>query len=180
MTSAFEFSSEEFFHDLIRHRACRAPVGHHEAVKTPRRAQGIQQQVTGFLLDIGGLYLEDYSDMMDCDLVKQIGLIDEELLAKDTTKATLHVYLPENVSVEEASAYIEERFTSEDIKYVFKTMHLLAHAKKGREEEFFKRTYTISMLNKMVIDPNNDFKYDKNVVANSKQEKQNKKITKRF
>ena len=69
------------------------------------------------MLDIGGLYLEDYSDMMDCDLVKQIGLIDEELLAKDTTKATLHVYLPENASVDEASAYLEERFTSENIKY---------------------------------------------------------------
>jgi len=69
------------------------------------------------MLDIGGLYLEDYSDMMDCDLVKQIGLIDEELLAKDTTKATLHVYLPDNTSLDEASAYLEERFTSENISF---------------------------------------------------------------
>ena len=69
------------------------------------------------MLDIGGLYLEDYSDMMDCDLVKQIGLIDEELLAKDTTNATLHVYLPDNTSLDEASAYLEERFTSENISF---------------------------------------------------------------
>ncbi len=80
-------------------------------------ADGEKASAIAAMLDIGGLYLEDYSDMMDCDLVKQIGLIDEELLAKDTSKATLHVYLPENISVDEASAYLEERFTSEDIKY---------------------------------------------------------------
>ena len=69
------------------------------------------------MLDIGGLYLEDYSDMMDCDLVKQIGLIDEELLAKDTSVATLHVYLPDNTSLDEATAYLEERFSSENVEF---------------------------------------------------------------
>ena len=34
------------------------------------------------MTDIGGIYLEDYSDMMDCELVKAINLVDEELMQK--------------------------------------------------------------------------------------------------
>ena len=70
-----------------------------------------------------------------------------------------------------------------DAKYVFKGMHLLTHAKPGKEEEFFKRTWTISMLNKMVIKPEvsmqegkltvnpNQCFYNKAIVANSNEEK---------
>ena len=43
------------------------------------------------MLDIGGLYLEDYSDMLDCEIVKNVGIIDEELLKKDTETAVLHI-----------------------------------------------------------------------------------------
>lgn len=76
-----------------------------------------------------------------------------------------------------------------DDKYVFKGMHLLAHAKPGREEEFFKRTWAISMLNKMVIKPefeeingkqvvkNNTSFYNKNIIANSNEEKQTQYIS---
>ena len=41
------------------------------------------------MLDIGGIYTEDYSDMLDCPLVKNFALIDEELLKKDTKTALL-------------------------------------------------------------------------------------------
>lgn len=58
-----------------------------------------------------------------------------------------------------------------DEKYVFKGMHLLAHAKPGKEKEFFKRTRAISLLNKMVMSPTT-LKYDPKIVANSKEEKQ--------
>ena len=63
-----------------------------------------------------------------------------------------------------------------DEKFVFKGMHLLAHAKPGREKEFFKRTRTISLLSKMVIDPRK-LVYDPKIIANSKLEKQNKYIS---
>ncbi|MGN1221750.1 MAG: PHP domain-containing protein [Christensenellales bacterium] len=63
-----------------------------------------------------------------------------------------------------------------DEKYVFKSMHLLAHAKPGREKEFFKRTRAISLLNKMVMKENNPI-YDPKIVAKSKKEKQTKYIS---
>ena len=64
------------------------------------------------MLDIGGLYLEDYSDMLDCEIVKNVGIIDESLLEKDKTVAVLHIYLSENISLPEACQYVEERFAA--------------------------------------------------------------------
>lgn len=64
-----------------------------------------------------------------------------------------------------------------DDKYVFKHMHILAHAKPGKEKEFFKKTFAISILNKMVIDPDKNNVYDKSVIALEKQQKQNKYIS---
>ena len=69
------------------------------------------------MLDIGGLYLEEYSDMMDCGLVKSVGLIDEALLNKDRTTAVLHIYLGLDVNLSEAAEYLKERFTAEGIEY---------------------------------------------------------------
>lgn len=63
-----------------------------------------------------------------------------------------------------------------DDKYVFKDMHLLAHAKKGKESEFFKRTKTISLLNLMVIDPATNV-YDKTIIALSNEDKRTKYIS---
>jgi len=70
------------------------------------------------MLDIGGIYLEDYSDMLDCEIVTDVGMIiDEELLKKDTTVAVLHIYLSENISLPEACQYLEERFRACEIEY---------------------------------------------------------------
>lgn len=90
------------------------------------------------MLDIGGLYLEDYSDMMDCELVKQIGLVDEELLAKDREKAVLHIYLPEQVSIEEATAYLKERFVCEKIPYEFSFSQVDEDEYANSWKKFFK------------------------------------------
>ncbi|MBO5299866.1 MAG: 50S ribosomal protein L11 methyltransferase [Clostridia bacterium] len=69
------------------------------------------------MLDIGGIYLEDYSDMLDCEIVKNVGIIDEELLEKDTSVATLHIYLPDHINPAEAAEYLRERFTLSGIEY---------------------------------------------------------------
>lgn len=69
------------------------------------------------MLDIGGLYLEDYSDMMDCEIVKNVGIIDEELLKKDTETAVLHIYLPTHISVLAAVEFLRERFNNEGISF---------------------------------------------------------------
>lgn len=40
-----------------------------------------------------GIYIEDYSDLEEKALeIAHIDLIDEELLAKDRTKAIIHIY----------------------------------------------------------------------------------------
>lgn len=69
------------------------------------------------MLNFGGIYIEDYSDLMENEMVKQVGLVDEELLQKDKTLAVMHVYIDENMSIEDCLAFLEERFSSEGIKY---------------------------------------------------------------
>ncbi|MBO4392360.1 MAG: 50S ribosomal protein L11 methyltransferase [Clostridia bacterium] len=69
------------------------------------------------MLDIGGLYLEDYSDMLDCEIVKNVGIIDEELLKKDTETAVLHIYLPEHITIPAAVEFLRERFAAEKIDF---------------------------------------------------------------
>ena len=69
------------------------------------------------VLDIGGIYTEDYSDMMDCPLVKNFALIDEELLNKDTETALLHIYFAEHINVAECLDFIKERFGAENIPF---------------------------------------------------------------
>ena len=74
-----------------------------------------------------------------------------------------------NVDCGRVLTYPDE--ANNDEKYVFKGMHLLAHAKPGKEKEFFKRTIAISLLNKMVIDPNTLI-YNQKILAKTKEEKQ--------
>lgn len=69
------------------------------------------------MTDIGGIYLEDYSDMMDCELVKQINLVDEELMNKDKETAILHVYFEKDANLAAAMEYMEGRFGAEGIPY---------------------------------------------------------------
>lgn len=69
------------------------------------------------LLDIGGIYTEDYSDMESCPLVKNFALIDEELLKKDKSVALLHVYFAEHADVAANLDFIKERFAAENIPF---------------------------------------------------------------
>lgn len=69
------------------------------------------------MTDIGGIYLEDYSDMMDCELVKAINLVDEDLLNKDRTTAVMHVYFEKDANLAGAMEFIEGRLGAEGIEY---------------------------------------------------------------
>ena len=69
------------------------------------------------MLDIGGIYTEDYSDLLDCPLVKNFALVDEELLKKDKETALLHIYFAEHVNTEENLIFIKERFDAEQISF---------------------------------------------------------------
>jgi len=69
------------------------------------------------MTDIGGIYLEDYSDMMDCELVKAINLVDEDLMKKDTSTAILHIYFEKDANLAGAMEFIEGRLGAEGISY---------------------------------------------------------------
>lgn len=64
------------------------------------------------LLDIGGIYTEDYSDMDDCPLVRNFALVDEELLKKDKTSALIHVYFGEHADMSANLEFISARFAA--------------------------------------------------------------------
>lgn len=64
------------------------------------------------LLDIGGIYTEDYSDLDDCPLVKNFALVDEALLAKDKETALLHVYFGEHADAAANLEFIAARFAA--------------------------------------------------------------------
>ena len=69
------------------------------------------------LLDIGGIYTEDYSDLEECPLVKNFALIDEELLKKDKDTVLLHIYFAEHIDVSACLDFIKTRFDAENIAF---------------------------------------------------------------
>ena len=69
------------------------------------------------MLNVGGIYTEDYSDLEENEIVRNVGIVDEQLLAKDKSKAVLHIYIDEFTSMENCTAFLEERYNSENICY---------------------------------------------------------------
>lgn len=65
-----------------------------------------------------GIYIEDYSNLEAEALeIAHIDLIDQALLAKDRTKAWIHVYISPQDNPAEAIAYLKERYESEGIPH---------------------------------------------------------------
>ena len=63
-----------------------------------------------------GIYIEDYSDLVEETLqVAHIDLIDEDLLKKDRTKSTIHIYIDPNESPAEAVAFVKDRLDADGI-----------------------------------------------------------------
>ena len=64
-----------------------------------------------------GIYLEDYSHLdEEVQEVAHVGLIGEELLAKDRTRAIVHVYVSPEENPAEAVAFLTERLAAAGVK----------------------------------------------------------------
>ena len=65
-----------------------------------------------------GIYIEDYSDLEEAAMeIAHIDLIDEELLAKDRTKAVIHIYISPEDNPSEAVSFLEERLGDCGVEY---------------------------------------------------------------
>jgi len=74
-------------------------------VEYVEEASAIAQLVAG-----AGIAIEDYSDLEERTMeIAHIDLIDEELLAKDRTKAIIHMYIAPEQSPAEAIAFVGRR-----------------------------------------------------------------------
>lgn len=65
-----------------------------------------------------GIYIEDYSNLeAEAMEIAHIDLIDEELLAKDRSKAIVHVYISPEANPAEAISFLEDRYRAEKIPH---------------------------------------------------------------
>ena len=65
-----------------------------------------------------GIYIEDYSDLEESAFeIAKIDLIDEDLLKRDRTKTSIHIYISETDNREEALSFLKERLSSEKIPF---------------------------------------------------------------
>ncbi len=65
-----------------------------------------------------GIYIEDYSTLEEEAMeIARFDIIDEELLAKDRTRAIVHIYISPEANPAEAVAFLTERYTAENIDY---------------------------------------------------------------
>lgn len=71
------------------------------------------------MLDFGGLYIEDYTDLMESEIVRRVGLVDEQLLKKDKTRAAVHIYVNADADIGACYHYLEERLQQARIVYHF-------------------------------------------------------------
>lgn len=102
------------------------------------------------MLNCGGIYIEDYTDLEDDPTVKQVGIVDEALLEKDKTKVLLHVYADEHTSVENCLAFVSDRFSSESITYEVEIKHVDEEDYANSWKQYYK---PIKIGNRIVIVP---------------------------
>lgn len=102
------------------------------------------------MLNCGGIYIEDYTDLEDDPTVKQVGIVDEVLLEKDKTKVLLHVYADEHTSVENCLAFVSDRFSSENITYEVEIKHVDEEDYANSWKQYYK---PIKIGNRVVIVP---------------------------
>ncbi len=98
-----------------------------------------------------GIYIEDYSNLEDEALeIAHIDLIDEDLLKKDRTKAIIHIYISPEESPSEATAFLEERFKTENIEYTIDTSLCKNEDWENNWKAYFK---PMNIGNKLLIRP---------------------------
>ncbi len=98
-----------------------------------------------------GIYIEDYSELeKEAWEIAHIDLIDEELLAKDRSKAIVHIYISPEENPLEAVSFLSERYNSENIENEI----LLNECKNEDWENNWKQYFhPIPVGNKLLIRP---------------------------
>lgn len=134
---------------VYKRRGMVIPMQYKELVFQVGTSQVSEAEAIISLLDIGGIYTEDYSDMDDCPLVRNFALIDEELLKKDKTSALLHVYFGEHADIPANLEFISARFAACGIP-----VNLLENT--VREEDYaesWKQYYKPLKIGKITVVP---------------------------
>lgn len=86
-----------------------------------------------------GLYIEDYSDLEEAALsIAHIDLIDDELIAKDRTRAILHLYISPEENPMEAISFLEERYRSVGIDYAIEKSSVKESDWSDNWKQYFK------------------------------------------
>lgn len=98
-----------------------------------------------------GIYIEDYSSLEEEVLeIAKIDLIDEELLAKNRETARIHIYISPEDNPAEATAFLEERFRSENINFKILTDKCDVEACLDNWKKYF---YPIEIGEKLLVRP---------------------------
>lgn len=88
-----------------------------------------------------GIYIEDYSELEDEVMnIAHIDLIDEDLLAKDRSKAFIHIYLEPDVNPAEALSFLSERYTAEGISHTLDTASAMEEDWRNNWKKYFNPT----------------------------------------
>lgn len=105
-----------------------------------------------------GIYIEDYANLeAEVMNIAHIDLIDEDLLAKDKSKAFVHIYLEPDVSPAEAVAFLSERYTAEGIEH---SIELLDCAEEDWRNNWKKYFNPIEVGENLLIRPSWRDDYD--------------------
>ena len=98
-----------------------------------------------------GIYIEDYSDLeAQAWEIAHIDLIDEALLAKDRSKAYVHIYISPEENPLEAVAFLRERLTAENIENEIVTSACYKEEWENNWKQYF---HTIEIGDRLVIKP---------------------------
>ncbi len=72
-----------------------------------------------------GIYIEDYSDLMEqAPQIAHVDLIDEELMNRDRATAIIHLYISPQENPGEAASFITERLNAEGIPFTLDTQQV--------------------------------------------------------
>ncbi|MBR0122008.1 MAG: 50S ribosomal protein L11 methyltransferase [Clostridia bacterium] len=98
-----------------------------------------------------GIYIEDYSTLEQEALeIAHIDLIDDELLAKDRSKAVIHIYISPEENPAEAVAFLEERYTAENVDFYIEEKACKNSEWENNWKKYFK---PMPMGEKLLIRP---------------------------
>lgn len=110
------------------------------------RAGDIAQMVVPY-----GIYIEDYSHLEEEAMeIAHIDLIDEDLLKKDRTKSTIHVYISPEENPAEAISFLKERFEAVGIENTITAANCAEEDWINNWKKYFK---PIPVGNRLLVRP---------------------------